>query len=667
VITDPNIVVATDQLPLDPEGLIKSPPVFFYPPPEISDLRKKFDRSRDMSAEARLKSQKDRDYFDGPKQLDSEIRTILKMRGQPPIYTNQIRPAINGILGVMQGSKTDPRAFPRNPNDTDASDVASKTLRFIADVSEFDEIKLDCAENYWIEGTCAAIIECDGDNITADQIRWEEFFADPRSRRWDFADATYMGFAQWLNTEFVSEAYPERYAAMGDPMESGGIGIEPTWEDKPENMSPWVSSKDRRLLVVTLFYLREGQWYRCVYCAAGVFEHDLTGYLDGKGANICPIEAVSYAVDRDNNRYGHVRDMLPIQDEVNASRSRSLHLGNSRQIQQTDLNAPPVDADTARREAARADGVIPAGWQLVSTNDMTQANLIRNQEAKSELQRMAPTPAVLGRDAGASSGRERLVLQQAGMTELARPMGRIDNWEVRCYRQMWLRAQQFWTAPKWVRVTDDPKAPKFLQINEPVVDEEGNPVFETDANGAPVLEPVIDPTTGQPAVDPTTGQMMGQPVQKIANRIAELDMDIIIQTTPDTANLQEEVFADLTALVQSGLSVFDPQFEIMVELSPMQDKTRVLEMIKSARDQQGPQIPPEVQQAIEEMQAELASFKEGQAAADMAKTASETRENEAQAAEIEARTAKTLLEPFRQPAPSQSGLNGSGYSDTLRE
>lgn len=657
MLIDPQIVVATDQMPANPEGLIK-PPLYAIDPPDITDLRKKFDRARDMSSEARKRSIMARGYYDGPAQLDSDTRTILKMRMQPPIYTNQIRPAVNGILGVMQGAQTDPRAFPRNPQDTESANVASKTLRYIADVTDFDEVKLDCAENFWIEGTCAAIIECDGDNISVNQVRWEEFFFDPHSRRPDFKDASYLGFAQWLNSDYVQRIYPEQYAALGNPMDtSNGIGIEPTWEDKPENMSPWISSKDKRLLVVTLFYAKDGKWFRCVYCAAGVFEHDETGYTDDKGNVICPMEAVSYAVDKKNERYGHVQDMMPIQDEVNASRSRSLHLANSRQIQQTDPTAPPIDADLARQEAAKADGVIPPGWQKVPTDDMLQANLLRNQEAKSELQRMAPTPATLGRDQGASSGRERLVLQQAGMTELARPMGRLDGWGQRCYRQMWWRAQQFWKAPKFIRVTDQVSAPEFLQINEPVFDEADQPVLKVDERtGMPVMQAIVDPQTGQPVMDPQTGQPAAQPVQEVKNRIAELDLDIIIETVPDTANLQSEVFGDIMEIVRSsGLqAVFSPEFELILELSPIQNKTELLERLKTAREgQQNTQLA-EAAQIIQQLQAQIADFQQGQAAADVEKTASETRENIAQAEKIEAETVRTLFEPFRQqPQSSQ--------------
>lgn len=106
-------------------------------PPTIESLRAGFDESRDQENDA--KAERDRDYFDGPKQLDSEIREILRNRRQPPIYTNRVRPAINGVLGVLEQGRRDPRAMPRNPDDEQSADICTKTLRFIADECKFQD------------------------------------------------------------------------------------------------------------------------------------------------------------------------------------------------------------------------------------------------------------------------------------------------------------------------------------------------------------------------------------------------------------------------------------------------------------------------------------------------------------------------------------------------
>jgi len=575
-------------------------------PPSIERLRQGFDDAR--AAEdggMSQRNQKARDYFDGPGQLSSEVRATLKTRNQPAIYTNRIRPAINGILGVLEAARSDPQAYPRNPDDQDSADVASKVLRYVADDCDFGDVKMEVAESFLVEGTGAVIIEMDDDRIVATQIRWKEFYADRYSRRNDFADARYMGMAKWMDAEQVMEKWRARIDELGDPLKPDGVGIfgSDKFEDTGDEGAGWINTRRRRVLVVEEYRVIDGEWKRIVYIASGVLEYGPSPYLDDKQRPDNPIKAVSCYVDAKNWRYGPIQDMIPIQDEVNASRSRSLHLMNSRQVQQTDPSAPPVDQDIARMEAAKADGVIPAGWAIVSTAEQSSANLMRMQEAKNEIERMGPTPAVLGRQDGASqSGRARLVSQQAGLTELARPLARLTSWELDCYRAMWDRARQFKNEPWFVRTTDDPKAMQFLQVNEPEM--------------GMVPQMMVDPATGQPAMDPMTGQPMVQMAQGIVgykNRLAEMQVDIILDTTPDTANLQQEVWAELTSLVTNagGLAaVSTPEFKLMLEISPLDDKTRIIEKLdkftQEREQSQVQQLTQQVQQLTQALEAKQA-------------------------------------------------------------
>lgn len=570
--------------------------------PTIDHLRRRFDEARSDPNGRRVKNQRNRDYYDGPKQLSSEVRETLKNRNQPAIYTNRVRPAINGILGILEASNRDPQAYPRNPDDQDAADVCTKTLRFIADQSNFAETKMDCAENFLIEGTCAAIIEMDGDDIKPTQIRWEEFYHDPYARRPDLKDARYMGIAKWMDAEQLREQYHVRINEIGDPLAAQGAGfLDDSWQDRPQGGLTWIDIRRRRVMVVEEYAIEKGQWTRCKYIATGVLEYGPSPYLDEKRRPCNPIEAVSCYVDRENNRYSLIDDMVPIQDEINASRSRSLHLMNSRQVQNTDTTAPPVDDIIVRQEAAKADGVLPMGWQIVQHQDMTQSNMVRMQEAKAEIERMGPTPAVLGRaGAGAESGRARQVLQAAGLTELARPLARHTDWELRCYKQMWARAQQFKTEPWFIRVTDDVRAPQFMQVNEPIM----GMVMQPDPNS-----PAVDPTTGQPMMDPSGQPMFHQrPTMGVVghkNRLAEMDMDIIIDSVPDSPNLEGEVWGDLVKLVAEagGLqAVFTPQFELMIELSPLPDKRKIIEKIQNAQKEQAQASAQQQQEAAQKQQ-----------------------------------------------------------------
>lgn len=552
-------------------------------PPSIEKLKKMFDEARNLTNEARDEQEKDQDYYDTKGQATAEVREVLKQRGQPLVIDNRIAPAIDGILGVMESGKTDPRAYPRNPNAQPAADVATKMLRFVADKARWNKKRMDCAEDYLKHGVTAAIIEFDGRDITANRGRWETFFYDPKSRDADFADAKYKGFATWMYADEVAAnpEWAERVKGMGDITTVADNALEATWDDKPESRITWVDRRRNRVLVVEIYYRSAEGWLRAVYCAAGTLEFDRSPYVDvSTGETRCPIVAQSFKVDRQNNRYGPIRSMRYMQDEVNARRSRGLHLLNSRQVQQTDMNAPPVDVDEVRRETARADGVIPTGWQAVQAQDMATGNLQMLAEAKESLQRMVPVAIAQDlREGSAASGRARQVAQQAGLTQFGRGFGQFADFEERVYRQMWLCAQQFKTEPEWIRVADNPRAVEFLQINEV-------------AGMQPAIMPGPD------------GQMQVTQQPIIKNRPAEMDVDIIIATTPDTVALEQEVFESVMNLIQSGIDPMSPVFEVVLELAPLPDKTRLLERVQALK-----------QQVMEQQQQQMQAQAEAQARA----------------------------------------------------
>jgi hypothetical protein len=157
-----------------------------------------------------------------------------------------------------------------------------------------------------------------------------------------------------------------------------------------------------------------------------------------------------------------------------------------------------------------------------------------------------------------------------------------------------------------VRVTDDEGAPEFVGLNMPP--------------GA------MDPRTGEPV----------QP-----NQIAQLDVDIILDSVPDTANIQAEAFQQLSELAK----LYGPQevpFDDLLFLSPMQGKRDLMERRKarSQQNEEGQQNNPaaqlQMQAAMGELQKLQAEVDKLAAEADLtrAKTESELARPHIEAAKI---------------------------------
>ena len=511
---------------------------------DLAYLKRLYSEARDNTADARKEADLCFDYYDNKQWTSAQIK-VLRKRKQPEIWINRIAPAVNGILGVLEQGQTDPRAFPRTNADDNSSEVATDALRYAAEKARWQRTKLAAAKTYLIGGVGAVIVEVgeDGDPLPR-MIRHGEFFYDPHSRDPDFEDARYMGIAKWMYVDAVEAWKPDAKIEL-EKVTPTTVAFDD--EDKPLNV--WSDGKTNRVLVVELYINRNG-WKQVVFYGGGVLSVAASPYQDERGTPANPIIAQSCFVDRDNARYGIVKAMVPIQDEINMRRSKLLHQVNSRQVRQTDLSSA-ADAATVRDEAARPDGIIPFGYEPASTGDMAMGQINLLQESKAELERMGPNPAVLGQGSSDASGRAQLVRQQAGLTELTPALGGVEDLELRVYRAMWCRIRQFWQEPKYVRVTDDVGAAKFLMVNEPVM---GPPQVVMGPEGVPTIQPQVT----------------------YKNRPAEMDMDIIIDATADTANVQQEQFAELVKLA----GIYGPQevpFDDLLKVSNLPRKRELIE------------------------------------------------------------------------------------------
>jgi hypothetical protein len=513
------------------------------------------------------KCKKDRDYFDGNQISEAVLDELLK-RGQPPIFTNRVASAVSGMLGILDSGVSDPEAMPRVPRAADAADVVTKTLRYLADRGNYKKARKTTSKEYLVEGTSAIALEWNGRAIDVRAIRWSEFVYDPYSIEYDFTDAQYLGIAKMMDGAEVARMFPETFEALGSPTGDAN-GLADFFGDYKKSW--WEDPKRKRVRVIDLYYVAGGEWHRAIFVASGMLWAGPSDYVDDLGQSMCPLKAVSYEITQEGHRYGAIRNMIPLQDSVNARNSRLLHLVNHRQTRQVELMSPPENKEIARREASKADGTIPFGWEAVPSPDLAQGQMMILQNDLAALDRMAPTPAVLGQVAAANqSGRSRQILQQAGYTELARGFGRFEDFELSVYRAMWCMARQYLTQPEIVRVTDDPRATEFLTINEPVI--------------GPVQVPAMHPVTGEPMIDPYTGQPLttvGTGQVGVKNRLAELDMDVILTTVPDTLTLEQETFSTLLEYASSNrLSPFSPEFWAMLEMSSLPNKRGTVEKLQ---------------------------------------------------------------------------------------
>jgi hypothetical protein len=174
-------------------------------------------------------------------------------------------------------------------------------------------------------------------------------------------------------------------------------------------------------------------------------------------------------------------------------------------------------------------------------------------------------------------------------------------WSRRLYEMAWMAAREYWTAGRWVRVTDDLGSTRWVGINQTVTvrDELAS---MPDAQRAQVMQQMqIVPN------DPRLATVL-----RVENDITDLDVDITIEEGIDIPSLQQEQFSTLVQLssLQPGLI----PGEVLIAASGLRNKDDLLKMMKEKQEQQAqqqaqtaPLVQAHAQATVAQMQAKAAA------------------------------------------------------------
>lgn len=536
----------------------------------LRDLIKKFDDAIDSTITARDEAEIARQYYDGVQWTDEEIETLGK-RKQPVITDNMLKDKVEYIIGLELASRTDPKAYPRTPQHEQDAEAVTDALRFIGDANDFPQVKSDVAENMFVEGFGGAEIyirKKGGENdIVIKRNRWERCFYDPHSSNKDFSDARYLGTFVWMDLEEAKDLWPDKDTAWNlAAVDMAGSGSD---QDKPRNN--FVDRTRRRIRIIEIYCKKSDGWYRAKFCKYDFLEpYAESPYEDEDGEPEHPYAWESAYVDGDNQRYGIIRRYKSLQDEVNHRRSRALHILNTNQVVLEDGAVDDVEA--TRREANKPDGVIVKrqGYELEILKNIDlaagQAQLL--EQSRESLSTTGPK--AFQQSTPSQSGRAKQIDRQADVLELGRLFDTLRHFQKATYRKAWNRVKQFWTEEKWVRIRDDEGAPKFVKLNEPITAQmAAQEISQTGGVVPPDLQLILSQNP--------------QAVVGIKNHTAQLDVDIVIDESPDVVNLQAEQFANLVDLAKAG--VIFPQ-EVYVEASSLRNKAKLIEKLKGGDDPQ---------------------------------------------------------------------------------
>jgi hypothetical protein len=557
-------------------------------PIELQTLVDYFDDAEEASRDARHKSELCRDYYDNV-QLTAEEISTLKKRGQPPVVINRIAPKVDFLSGIERRTRTDPKAFPRTPQHDEGADAATDSIRFVLDNNVFDPMASDVMEELIIEGTGGASVEAEvrGEKIeiVIKKFRWDRFFIDPYSMLRDGSDARYTGVISWKDLDDAKQRWPKAAEQLDKNMSEANE----TFDDKPLH---WYDKKRQRVMCVDMYFRYQGTWHHAIFGKQVWLQAPKQSvYVNEDNVPQNPHIFASAKVKRDGQRYGPCEGWLDLQSIINKTRSKAMHLLNTRQTFSKEGRI--ADIDTFKREANKADGHLQfpndgtfgSDFGIIPNEQLVAPQFSMYQDAVAQLESISANQALQGRSGDYTSGRGDEIRQQAGMVELSPLFDIHSQWKVRIYRAVWDRIRQFWQEERWVRVTDSEENLKFVGLNQPITLAEQRIMDQYGLSHKEVREQFgkeIDQIHQQ---EPALAQQIDT-----SNDVVEIDVDIIIEEVPDVVNLQSEQFELLVQMYQANPNGI--RWEDVVAMSTLRNKDRIL----------GKELTPEEQEQVAQQQ-----------------------------------------------------------------
>ena len=526
-------------------------------------------------------------------QYSPEQHNILRRRRQPPLTWNRTNRKINQIVGVVERGRADPKALPRHVRSEQGAELATQVIRYVLESNDFKGIDPWCLMQVCIDGVAGVqlVLTKDDKDQVEIALPWvigDEYFYDPKSYHVDFSNKRYEGISKWFDIEEAIELFPDKEDQL-----RGLIEGDSDLTTNADREYKWVIASTQRVRIIEHWYKHRGKWCWAFYVSTVILDEGISPFFDERGKSMSSFRMFSTAVDHDGDRYGFVRNLKGPQDSLNQSKSKSLHVANSRRVI-ADKGAVD-DVEKTRIEMARPDGYIEINPGRMLKPDDKPADLAAftamAESAANEIDQFASiNMAVLsGASMANISGRAIELLRQPGMAELGPLILNYRQWKLQLYRAIWNTAQRHWTSEKWIRITDDEtQKAAFVQLNALSLDQFGRPVM--------------------------------------VNALGALDVDIMLEEGQDVASLEQDLFELLKGYPPG---TFPPSVLIEMWPGPRSLKNRILKMMQPPP----PKPPDPMQIAAAKLQMEGAAVKN-------AKTAADARKSDAQAqkASVEAGT-----------------------------
>lgn len=482
---------------------------------DVKRLAQWWHQARSAHADNRAEQAIDEDFADGI-QWTADQRFLLEQRGQVPLTFNEIKPAVNHLIGLERRNKIDFSVLPREESDTEAASTKQQLLKYLSDTSRFPFIRSQAfgdavkAGIGWLEVGLRS--DPTNEPVFVRCENWRNIWPDPHSLNLDLSDARFLFRSKVLDLDTAQAMFPGHDELL--KMESGDLqrlGADADFYETlrtPDVMplTGLLQGHDARRVVrlVECWYRQPERVQRISGRFNGIYdttdpamaralaqghatlhdsvamvvyvafftagEHLLYHSKSPYRHNRFPFVPVfAYRRGCDAMAYGVVRNARDAQQDLNKRRSKALFLLSTNKVI-ADRGAVE-DPDAFELDAASPDQVVwikpGSRMEFVSNAQLADGHVQMGlQDGEYIRQITGVTGENLGLETNAISGKAILAKQTQGTVATADLFDNLRLATQLTGELLLSLVEQFYTEAKVFRVTGDQGTHSFVAINQ---------------------------------------------------------------------------------------------------------------------------------------------------------------------------------------------------------
>lgn len=173
-----------------------------------------YEYEREAQAEGRALRARDERFYDGH-QFSDEEKQVYAERNQKPRTYNEIKPAVDWIIGSERRARSDWNVLPRTADDVEPAQLKTKLIKYIDDINKAKWQRStafeDCVKTG--EGWTRVSVEPNEDGELMVQLNyenWQNVLVDGQSVKADMSDSRYMWITKIVDVETLEQWFPKK-------------------------------------------------------------------------------------------------------------------------------------------------------------------------------------------------------------------------------------------------------------------------------------------------------------------------------------------------------------------------------------------------------------------------------------------------------------------------